>query len=140
MAPPFVSEWPPPLTVSPLHPIQEPELPAERQEIAPQAFSIDDRRNSSPEEYGIHTYHAPDRVPIPESDHPLMIALKNGWLYTAKSYWVTGHTFHFITTQGDHIRVNVNMMDRLSPPLKQHNSSHNKARSVDGRSVDNSLH
>jgi hypothetical protein len=132
---PFVSEWPPPLTISPLHPIQEPEFPAERQEIAPQAFRIDDRRDSSFDEYGIRTYHAPDRLPIPESDHPLMIALKNGWFYTAKSYWVKNHTFHFITTHGDHIRVNVNMLDRLYPPLKQHNSS-----DINSSSVDNSRH
>jgi hypothetical protein len=132
---PFVSEWPSPLSISPLHPIQEPEFPAERQEIAPQAFRIDDRRDSSFEEYGIRAYHAPDRLPIPESDHPLMIALKNGWFYTAKSYWVKNQTFHFITTHGDHIRVNVNMLDRLYPPLKQHNSS-----DTNSRSVDNSLH
>jgi hypothetical protein len=60
-------------------------------------------------------YRGPESVRDTSDDHPPLIALKNHWAYTALKYWVKGKTFHFITTQGDHMQVPVGLVERIYP-------------------------
>lgn len=62
---------------------------------------------------------APPPPPSTDDEHPPLIALKNRWAYTAVKYWVTGKTFHFITTQGDHMQVPTALVERVYPTLNQ---------------------
>ncbi len=68
---------------------------------------------------GFHFY----QVPVPPSsdndDHPPLIALKNGWAYSALRYWVKGKVFHFITSQGDNMQVPVTQVERIYPSSRQ---------------------
>ncbi len=41
-----------------------------------------------------------------------MIALKDNSVYTAVAYWVEGETLHYITTQGRHNQVSLDLVDR----------------------------
>ena len=55
----------------------------------------------------------------PEPAH-VFIALKDGWVYAATSYWVAGRTLHYITSEGDHNQVSLNLVDRkVSARLNQ---------------------
>ncbi len=62
-----------------------------------------------------------ETVAIPEQEsaandyHPPLIALKNNWAYSANKYWTEGKMFHFVTTQGDHMRVPVGLVERIYP-------------------------
>ena len=69
----------------------------------------------TPETTGIPVYRGPASPTNSTDEHPPLIALKNRWAYTALKYWVNGKTFHFITTQGDHMQVSTNMVDRIYP-------------------------
>ena len=40
------------------------------------------------------------------------IALKNSWVYTALAYWVQGETLHYISSQGGHNMVSLDLVDR----------------------------
>jgi hypothetical protein len=60
-------------------------------------------------------YRGPESVRDTSDGHPPLIALKNRWAYTALKYWVKGNTFHFITTQGDHMQVPVGLVQRIYP-------------------------
>ena len=60
-------------------------------------------------------YRGPESVRDISDDHPPLIALKNRWAYTALKYWVKGKTFHFITTQGDHMQVPLGLVQRIYP-------------------------
>jgi hypothetical protein len=55
----------------------------------------------------------------PTSEHPTLLALKNGWAYTVLKSWITGKTLHFITTQGDHQAVPISQLDRMYPKAAQ---------------------
>jgi len=57
--------------------------------------------------------------PVPNSEHPTLLALKNGWAYTVLKSWITGKTLHFITTQGDHQAVPISQLDRMYPKSAQ---------------------
>jgi hypothetical protein len=48
-------------------------------------------------------------------EHPSMIALKNRGAYTVVKYWLKGKVLNFITTQGDHMRVALDQVDRIYP-------------------------
>ena len=60
-------------------------------------------------------YRGPASPPSGSDEHPPLIALRNRWAYTALKYWVKGKTFYFITTQGDHMQVPANVVDRIYP-------------------------
>lgn len=68
----------------------------------------------------------PARPPNTDDEHPPLIALKNNWAYTAVKYWVTGETFHFITTQGDHMRVPTALVERVYPAPNQSHRAESK--------------
>lgn len=55
-------------------------------------------------------------------EYPSMIGLKNGGMYTVVKYWTKGTVLNFITTQGDHMRVGLDQVDRIYP-----SSNRNKA-------------
>jgi len=90
-------------------PAVEPQVPMGG-ETAPQA-----EESSNADTSGMPVYRGPGSPPDISDEHPLLIALKNRWAYTVLKYWVKGNTFHFITTQGDHMQVPANMLDRVYP-------------------------
>jgi hypothetical protein len=61
---------------------------------------------------------APVREPAPQENYPALVAIKNGGLYTATTYWSKGDTFHFITTQRQHMQVPLTQVERVYPPQK----------------------
>lgn len=61
---------------------------------------------------------APAREPVVQQEYPALIAVKNGNLYSAYQYWFKGKTFHFITTNGEHHQIPVDMLERLYPRQK----------------------
>jgi hypothetical protein len=40
------------------------------------------------------------------------IALKDGWVTTAAAYWISERTLHYITPQGSHNMVSLELIDR----------------------------
>jgi hypothetical protein len=73
----------------------------------------------APEQQGgnLRTYRAPANKPVPppEDDRIMfMIALKDSSVYTAAAYWVEGETLHYITTQGEHNQVSIDLVDRAT--------------------------
>jgi hypothetical protein len=87
--------------------------PVGTQETMGRGFGPDAEDTSSADRSTVHVYQAPGREPAPQVDHPPLIALKNGWAYTATRYWVKGNTLHFVTTLGRHIQVPLSLLDRL---------------------------
>jgi hypothetical protein len=69
---------------------------------------------SPAERFRMETVAIPERESANEY-HPPLIALKNNWAYSASKYWTEGKTFHFVTTQGDHIRVPAGLVERIYP-------------------------
>jgi hypothetical protein len=67
---------------------------------------------------GLHMYQSPG-PPSGSDDHPALIALKNNWAYSVQKYWVQGKTFHFITSQGDHMQAPVTQVERIYPSSRQ---------------------
>src|SRR5271165_2657474 len=65
------------------------------------------------ESFRMETVAIPERESTANDYHPPLIALKNNWAYTANKYWTEGKTFHFVTTQGDHMRVPVGLVERI---------------------------
>ena len=131
LPPQYIPEFAPPLTISAVRASQEPNRPVEPHHLIARESGTGNAADSTPDEYGIRIYQAPGRGPIPEDDHPPLVALKNGWSYTVTAYWVKGNTIHFITTQGNHIHAPLNMLDRLYPPHKKHKSSEGASHPVD---------
>lgn len=63
----------------------------------------------------VRTYEAPAPKPVepsPEQDLIFLIALKDSSVYSAAAYWVEGDTLHYITTQGKHNQVSLDLVDR----------------------------
>ena len=83
-------------------------------------------------ETGLRTYEAPGRPAIDprtsvndEKATLYLIALKDGTIYPAVAYWAEGNTLNYVTQQGSHNRVTLDLVDReLSSRL-------NSERSVD---------
>jgi hypothetical protein len=92
-----------------------PPAPVEQQGPAGGETVPEAAENSTPETTGMPVYRGPATPPDTTDEHPPLIALKNRWAYTVLKYWVKGKTFHFITTQGDHMQVSTNMVDRIYP-------------------------
>jgi endonuclease YncB( thermonuclease family) len=62
------------------------------------------------------------RAPVepPAENVTFLIALKDSSVYTAVAYWVEGDTLHYITPQGRHNQVSLELVDRaLSEKLNQ---------------------
>jgi hypothetical protein len=59
---------------------------------------------------------APARQVDSNEEYPAVIELKSGSVYTATSYWVSGNTFHFITTtRFDHFQVPLALLEHVYP-------------------------
>jgi hypothetical protein len=97
--------------------INEPSSGAGR-EFAPQG-----QDSASVERSGISVYQAPVREPVSEGEHPQLIVLKNGWVYTVTSYRVKGKAFNFVTTRGDHMQVPLSLLDRVYPRTNERSRS-----------------
>lgn len=70
----------------------------------------------------VSTYQAPAKTPVepPADSVTFLIALKDSSVYSAVAYWVEGDTLHYITPQGRHNRVSLELVDRaLSEKLNQ---------------------
>ena len=50
--------------------------------------------------------------PQPEDPVQFFIALKDGWVTTAAAYWISERTLHYITPQGSHNMVSLELIDR----------------------------
>jgi len=66
-----------------------------------------------------------ETVAIPEHEsaandyHRLSSRLRANWAYTVNRYWTEGKMFHFVTTQGDHMRVPVGLVEHIYPGFGQ---------------------
>ncbi len=70
----------------------------------------------------VSTYQAPVKTPVepPADSVTFLIALKDSSVYSAIAYWVEGDTLHYITPQGKHNKVSLDLVDRaLSEKLNQ---------------------
>jgi len=48
----------------------------------------------------------------PEDPVQFFVALKDGWVTTAVAYWISERTLHYVTPQGSHNMVSLNLVDR----------------------------
>lgn len=75
-------------------------------------------RESAAPSGSVQTYRSPAKKPAaapPDDDRIMfMIALKDSSVYTAAAYWVEGETLHYITTQGEHNQVSLDLVDRAT--------------------------
>ena len=62
----------------------------------------------------------PERVA--PTEFPAIVSVKDGWTYSATSYWTKGSTFHFITTSGQHLQIPMSRLERLYPAQKDSRS------------------
>jgi hypothetical protein len=62
----------------------------------------------------VHSYTAPAAQPQDTSEEQVMffVALKDSSVYTALAYWVEDSTLHYITSQGKHNQVSLDLVDR----------------------------
>ena len=66
--------------------------------------------------FKIETVGLPERATsVADEYHPPIIVLKNNWAYSVNKYWTEGKVFHFVTTQGEHMRVRAPLVDRIYP-------------------------
>ncbi len=79
-------------------------------------------REGGVERETVQSYQAPVREPVePPADRVMfLIALKDSSVYSAVAYWIEGETLHYITTQGKHNQVSLDLVDReLSEKLNR---------------------
>ena len=93
------------------HPLpQQPAPPVIINQYVPEPGPTPPAQNST-----VQVYQAPTS-PQPEPAEPqrpmIFIALKDGWVYTASDYGVERRTLHYITTQGTHSQVSLDLVDR----------------------------
>lgn len=71
-------------------------------------------REAPPERETVSTFQAPVRPPVepPAESVLFLIALKDSSVYSAVAYWVEGDTLHYITPQGRHNQVSLDLVDR----------------------------
>jgi hypothetical protein len=69
---------------------------------------------STQEDTGMRLVRGPG-YESPDDNHPPLISLKNHSAFTANRFWTKGKTFHFVTTQGDHIQVPLELVDHVYP-------------------------
>ena len=89
---------------------QQPAPPVIINQYVPEPGPTPPAQNST-----VQVYQAPTS-PQPEPAEPqrpmIFIALKDGWVYTASDYGVERGTLHYITTQGTHSQVSLDLVDR----------------------------
>jgi hypothetical protein len=104
---PYEQEFPPVMAGSLT---QQPAPPVIINQYVPEPGPTRPAQNST-----VQVYQAPTS-PRPEPAEPLrpmiFIALKDGWVYTASDYGVERGTLHYITTQGKHSQVSLDLVDR----------------------------
>ncbi|HVX66201.1 MAG TPA: hypothetical protein VHA11_06355 [Bryobacteraceae bacterium] len=73
-----------------------------------------DREDETSSGGSIHTYQAPSAERSGPSDDAVVfyVALKDSSVYTALAYWVEDSTLHYITSQGKHNQVSLDLVDR----------------------------
>ena len=69
-------------------------------------------------------YQAPPTAPAVQEEYPALIVLKPGAMYSARKYWVKNKNLYFETTQGETLYAPLALIDRLYPPSKQGQNSH----------------
>jgi len=114
----FYSEQPSPPAVTIILPTQ-PSTPAV---TINQYFAGEPSRSGPGERDTVSTYQAPVRPPLETSPVSVtfLIALKDSSVYTAIAYWVERDTLHYITPQGKHNQVSLELVDRaLSEKLNR---------------------
>jgi hypothetical protein len=67
------------------------------------------------ESFKMETVAMPKQASATDDYHPPFIALKSHWAYSVNKYWTEGKMFHFVTTQGEHMRVPVGLVERIYP-------------------------
>lgn len=70
----------------------------------------------------VHSYQVPARTPAETADDQILflIALSDSSVYTAVAYWVETDTLHYVTPQGKHNQVSLDLVDRdVSARLNQ---------------------
>lgn len=70
----------------------------------------------------VQTYQVPARAPAETTTESVLflIALKDSSVYSAVAYWIEGESLHYITPQGKHNQVSLELVDRaLSEKLNQ---------------------
>jgi hypothetical protein len=103
----------------PAQPLQVPPAPPEVPDPVDAGKVPDVAESSLTDTSGMPVYRGPVSPPPVSDEHPPLIALRNRWAYTVLKYWVKGKTFHFITTQGDHIQVPAALVERIYPTPDQ---------------------
>jgi hypothetical protein len=77
----------------------------------------------APADTGVRVYQAPYSPPTeysPSDQVVFFIALKDSSIYSAVAYWVDGEMLNYITPQGRHNQVSLDLVDRaLSVKLNQ---------------------
>jgi hypothetical protein len=111
-------------------PVQAPPPVQAPQSLSAPAPAAPKGAESSTPAAELRLYRTPAPPPDTNDDHPPLIALKNGWAYTVVKYWRVGKTFHFITTQADHMQVPTTMVERIYPPIHASQGTTTKAASA----------
>ncbi len=72
-----------------------------------------EERKGEAEQSSVRTYRAPTSSrPSPPEEIRFLIPLKDKSVYTAVAYWVEGDMLHYITTDGRHNQVSLDLVDR----------------------------
>lgn len=119
-APPFIAA--PPARPEPTQPSNgdQPTSGVSRSYVHPENQTQTDNGNVDGEtatagNFKIETISGPQCASVGDDYHPPIIALKNHSAYSASQYWTKGRSFHFLTTQGDHYRVPIALVERIYP-------------------------
>lgn len=110
---PYEQQFPPAMDVPP----QQPAPPVTMNQHVP-----DPGANTPPANSAAQVYQAASSPPEPAEPQrsTLFIALRDGWVYTASDYWVESGTLHYITTQGKHNQVSLDLVDRQTSARLNH--------------------
>ncbi len=105
MPPQYGGQQPPPVTIN--------------QSFAPESATPSVREYGPNAQYGQPQAAAPSApapygaASAPADEQTLfLIALKDGTVYTAVAYWVQDATLHYVTPQGKHNQVSLDLVDR----------------------------
>lgn len=106
----YQQQQPPPPNTTIVMPPQQSGPPVTINQYAPDAGQAPPPHDSP----AVQTYQAVSPRPEPAEPNPPMffIALKDGWVYTTSVYWVEKGTLHYITAQGKHNQVSLDLVDR----------------------------
>ena len=107
----YANQQQPPANITIVMPPQQQAPPVVMQYAPDQAPTAE---AAPPSNSNIRIYQAPSPPrPEPSDDQVLFfIALKDSSVYTAVAYWVEDGTLHYITPQGRHNQVSIDLVDR----------------------------